>query len=79
MKCPNPKCPYSELEKFEETDNFCSKCGWNLRRSEETSSSQSKTTTSRSQDSTQVASEVEDRHCSPPDSIGMSLNVVEKH
>ena len=79
MKCPNPECPYSKLEKLEETDNFCSKCGYNLRRSKETSSSQSEKSTSLSKNSIQVTSEAEDRHCSPLDSIGMSLNVVEKH
>ena len=81
MKCPNPDCAYSEHDKLEETANFCSKCGLDLRRREETSSSQSEKTALLSKNSTQVVVEVEDRHCSPLNSIGKSLyyNYVEKH
>ena len=79
MKCPNPDCIYSKYDKLEETAKFCSECGLDLRRREETSSSQSEQTTTLSKNSTQVVSEAEDRHCSPLNSIGKSLNVAEKH
>ena len=79
MKCPNPECPYSKLEKIEENANFCSKCGRNLSQSGKTSSSQSEKSDSLSKNSTQVASETEDRPCSPLDSIGKSLHIAEKH
>lgn len=69
MKCPNPKCAYSGLDKLEKTAKFCSECGLDLRRSEGTSSSQSEKTTSFSKNSTEVASEAEDRHCSALDHI----------
>ena len=70
MKCPNPECPFSWLEKLDETAKFCSECGKDLRRSEETSSSQSEKTTSFSKNSTQVASEAEDLQSSALDHIG---------
>ena len=76
MKCTNPECPFSWLEKLDETANFCSKCGRDLRRSEGGSSSQSEKTTSFSKNSAQVASEAEDRHCS---ALGKSLHIVEEH
>ena len=76
MKCTNPECPFSWLEKLDETANFCSKCGTDLRRSEEASSSQSEKTTSFSKNSTQVESEAEDRHCS---ALGKSLHIVQDH
>ena len=76
MKCTNPECPFSLIEKLDDTDNFCSKCGRDLRRSGEASSSQSEKTTSFSKNSTQVASETEDRDCS---ALGKSLHIVEEH
>lgn len=79
MKCPNPACPYSKIEKIEENANFCSKCGCSLSQSGETSSSKSEKSNSLSKNSTQNASETEDRHYSPLDSIGKSLHLAEKH
>ena len=80
MKCPNPECPFSWLEKLDENAKFCSECGTNLRRSiKQASSSQNEKTTSFSKNSTQVASEVEDRHCSALDHIGKSLHIVYEH
>ena len=76
MKCTNPECPFSLIEKLDKTAKFCSECGKDLRRSEEASSSQSEKTTPFSKNSTQVASEVEDRHCS---ALGKSLHIVEEH
>lgn len=70
MKCINPECPFSLIDKFDDSDNFCSKCGRDLRRSEEASSSQSEKTTSFSKNSTQVASEAEDLQSSALDHIG---------
>lgn len=79
MKCPNPECPFSWQEKLDETAKFCSECGKDLRRTEETSSSPSEKTTSISKNSTQVAIEAEDLHCSAVDHIGKSLHIVEEH
>ena len=70
MKCPNPECLFSGLEKFEETANFCPRCGWNLGRSEEASSSLNEKNTSMSKNSTPNASESEDRRFDPQDSTG---------
>ncbi|KAK2555497.1 E3 ubiquitin-protein ligase rnf213-alpha [Acropora cervicornis] len=67
MKCTNPECSFSLIEKLDDSANFCSKCGRDLRRSEEASPSQSEKTTLFSKNSAQVASEAEDRHCSALD------------
>ncbi|XP_067056125.1 E3 ubiquitin-protein ligase rnf213-alpha-like isoform X2 [Acropora muricata] len=68
MKCPNPKCQFSGLENLEETANFCPRCGWNLRQSEEASSSLNEKNTTVSENPTRSASESEDRRFDPQDS-----------